>query len=353
MPRILITGGLGFVGSHFAMRFLEKDYYEVILFDNMSDASGGALKNFFYLTEKNKVELERNRLRIILGDIRSFDQLKKAVQDVDVTIHAAAQVAMTSSLEDPRTDFETNAIGSFNVLEAARLSGSDPILGYTSTNKVYGTLDNIPLVEKETRWDYPKDSEYYNGITEDFPLDIAGPYGCSKAAGDMYFRDYAKTYGLKSFVFRMSATYGELQYTTEIHGWIGWLLSCAYYHKPVTIYGDGKQVRGVLHVSDLARGFELAIKNISRVRGHAFNMGGDRENSFSILELLDFIKKEYDIQPSEAKYSGWRKIDQKCFIPSCKKALEFFGWKPEIAKEEGVKRMYNWISGSSNKNKIA
>ncbi|HID90537.1 TPA: NAD-dependent epimerase/dehydratase family protein, partial [Candidatus Bathyarchaeota archaeon] len=225
--------------------------------------------------------------------------------------------------------------------------GSDPIMAYTSTNKVYGTLEGLPLVEKETRWDYPEGSEHYDGITEDQPFDIGGPYGCSKAVGDMYFREYARTYGMRTFVFRMAAIYGELQYATEVHGWVGWFLKRAHEHKPVTIYGDGKQVRGVLHVSDLVRAFEMAINKINRVRGHAFNVGGDRGNSLSIIELLDFMRREFNIAPSEIGYADWRRIDQKCFIANCRKARRYFGWRQRVRKEDGIRRMYNWIRGVS------
>jgi CDP-paratose 2-epimerase len=161
--------------------------------------------------------------------------------------------------------------------------------------------------------------------------------------GDLYFREYARTFGMKTFVFRLSATYGELQYTTEVHGWVGWILKRAYAHKPINIFGDGKQVRGVLHVSDLVRAFEAAIKNINKTRGHAFNIGGDRENSLSILELLQLLKTKFNIEPSKIQYLDWRKIDQKCYIANCKKAHKFFGWKPTVPKEEGIEKMYNWV----------
>jgi len=267
------------------------------------------------------------------------------MKDVNVVIHTAAQVAMASSLTDPKFDFEVNALGSFNVLEAARLAALDPVMSYTSTNKVYGTLDDVPLVEKETRWDYSPESKYYEGITEDHPMAIGGPYGCSKAVGDLYFREYARTFGMKTFVFRMSATYGELQYTTEVHGWVGWILNRALHQESINIFGDGKQVRGVLHVSDLVRAFEVAIHNINKTKGQAFNIGGDRVNSLSIIELLQLLKMKFNIEPSKINYLDWRKIDQKCFIANCRKAYETFGWKSTVSKEQGVERMYNWIKG--------
>lgn len=343
MQRILITGGLGFVGSHLALNYLNKGEYEVILFDNLSDESRGALRNFYYLTRKCREKFQEGILKIVPGDVRNFDAIKEVMKDVDVIIHTAAQVSMIPSIKNPTVDFEINCLGSFNVLEAARRSDGDPILGYTSTNKVYGTLEKLQLVSKEKRWDYPEGSAYYNGIMEDQPLDLGGPYGCSKAVGDLYFREYHRTYGMKTFVFRMSSIYGELQYTMEVHGWIGWILSRALHQQPVTVYGDGKQVRGILYVKDLAQAFELAVENVNKTAGEAFNMGGNRENSLSILELLELLKKMFNIAPSKVEYSNWRKVDQKCFIPNCRKALEYFGWKQEVSKEEGIRRMYEWM----------
>lgn len=340
MSKVLVTGGAGFIGSHLVTHFLKEDYH-VVLFDNLYDPGGGALKNLIKSIQENYGK----SLDVFIGDLRDAPRLHDAMKDVDIVIHTAAQTAMVPSLQNPRLDFEINALGSFNVLEAARLCGSDPIIGYTSTNKVYGRLtkEDVSLVEKETRWDYAEGSKYYDGITEDYPLDIGGPYGISKGVGDMYTLEYAKTYGLKTFVFRMAAIYGELQYTMEIHGWVGWILSRAYQNKPIRIFGDGKQVRGILHVSDLINAFGLAIKNIKQIKGHAFNMGGDRRNSSSILELLVFLKEELGIEPSKITYQDWRSVDQKCFIPNCKKAYNMLGWQIKVPKEEGISRMYDWI----------
>ncbi|MFX0201537.1 MAG: NAD-dependent epimerase/dehydratase family protein [Candidatus Hodarchaeota archaeon] len=342
MSKVLITGGAGFIGSHLVTHFLEEDFH-VILFDNLYDPSKGALKNLVMLLQKK----DDYSLEVCIGDLRDARRVQDAMQDVDIVIHTAAQTAMVPSLQNPRLDFEINALGSFNILEAARLCESDPIIGYTSTNKVYGRLikEDVSLVEKKTRWDYVEGSKYYDGISEEYPLDIGGPYGISKNIGDMYTLEYARTYGLKTFVFRMSAIYGELQYAIEVHGWIGWILTRAYQNKSITIFGDGKQVRGILHVSDLINVFDLAIKNIKRAKGHAFNIGGDRRNSFSILEFLTFLKEEFGIEPSRVNYSDWRAIDQKCFIPNCKKAFDMLGWQIKVSKEEGIRRMYDWIRG--------
>lgn len=342
MSKVLVTGGAGFIGSNLVKHYL-KEGYHVVLFDNLYDPSGGALKNLAMLLQKEY----RKSLEVCIGDLREPRRIQEAMKDVDIVIHTAAQTAMVPSIHDPRLDFEINALGSFNVLEAARLCESDPIIGYTATNKVYGRLtkEDVSLVEKETRWDYAEGSKYYNGINEDYPLDTGGPYGISKAVGDMYTLEYAKTYGMKTFVFRMAAIYGELQYTTEIHGWVGWILTQAYQHKPIRVFGDGKQVRGILHVSDLVNAIDLATKNISKIKGQAFNMGGDRINSLSILELLAFLKEEFSIEPSKIRYEDWRIIDQKCFIPNCQKAHDLLGWKIKTPKEEGIKRMYDWMRG--------
>ncbi|MFX0212187.1 MAG: SDR family NAD(P)-dependent oxidoreductase [Candidatus Hodarchaeota archaeon] len=340
MLKVLVTGGAGFIGAHLVTHFLKEDFH-VVLFDNLSDPGGGAIKNLVKLIQKK----DNKSLEICIGDLREVRRVQEAMKDVDIVIHTAAQTAMVPSLQDPRLDFEINALGSFNVLEAARLCESDPIVGYTATNKVYGRLlkENVSLVEKETRWDYAEGSKYYDGITEDYPLDIGGPYGISKTVGDMYTLEYARTYGMKTFAFRMSAIYGELQYTTEVHGWVGWILTQANQHNPITIFGDGKQVRGILYVSDLINAFDLAIKNIQRVKGQAFNIGGDRRNSFSIIELLAFLKEEFCLEPSSVNYTDWRKIDQKCFIPNCKKAHDMLGWQIQVPKEEGVRKMYDWM----------
>ena len=251
---------------------------------------------------------------------------------------------MTTSIEDPEEDFETNGRGTFNVLEAVRSSGSDPVLFYTSTNKVYGDLTRkqVRLVAKDKRWDFA-DAEYADGVSEDYPLDFEGPYGCSKGAGDAYCLDYARTFGLKTVVFRMSAIYGTGQYPTEDQGWVGWFIRRALSNEPITIFGDGKQVRDILFVTDLLNAFDKALENVEVTRGQVYNMGGGRSNSFSVLELLDFLSAELGIKPSEVKYGPWRLADQKVYISNTARARKVFNWTPEVSKEEGTTRLYHWI----------
>jgi CDP-paratose 2-epimerase len=341
--KILITGGAGFVGSNLVEHFLKKGN-EVIVFDNLSRPGGGAEKNLKILMEKNK---NNPKFRFVKGDIRVMPQLEKEMKDVDVVFHVAAQTAMTTSITNPAEDFEVNALGSFNVLEAARKSGCNPVMIYTSTNKVYGDLTkkNVELVEKETRWDFAS-KEFTNGVDEEYPLDFEGPYGCSKGIGDAYFLDYARTFGMKNVVFRMSGIYGIAQHPTEDQGWVAWIVRRAIEKQPITIYGDGKQVRDILFCSDLVKAFETAIENINKTRGQPYNIGGSRKNSMSIIELLNFMKNTLKIQPSKVGYDEWRRADQKVYISNTAKAKKDFGWEPETPMEAGITKMFNWLNGA-------
>ena len=338
--KVIITGGAGFIGSNLTEHWLSKEC-QVTVFDNLSRPGGGAKKNIEYLLNKYK---GNPSFEFVLGDVRNLEQLKKAMKDVDTVMHVAAQTAMTTSIEDPVGDFETNARGTFNVLEAAASSGSDPIVIYTSTNKVYGDLTRKPvkLVEKEKRWDFVNE-EYLEGIDEDYPLDFEGPYGCSKGVGDAYCLDYARTFGLKTVVFRMSGIYGMGQHPTEDQGWVALFIRRAIEKKPITIYGDGKQVRDILFITDLLEAFDQAMKNIEHTKGQAYNIGGGRGNSISILELLEFLEKDLAIKPSEVSFGPWRLADQKLYISNTQRAKREFGWEPKVSKEEGIKRLYEWM----------
>jgi len=344
IKKVLITGGAGFIGSNLAEHWLSKGSW-VTVFDNLSRPGGGAKKNIEYLLSKYQ---GNPNFEFVQGDVRDLAQLRKVMNDVDVVFHVAAQTAMTTSIEDPVEDFETNARGTFNVLEAARESDSNPVIIYTSTNKVYGDLTRKPvkLVEKEKRWDFA-DEEYFEGVDEDYPLDFEGPYGCSKGIGDAYCLDYARTFGLKTVVFRMSGIYGMGQHPTEDQGWVAWFIRRAMEKKPITIYGDGKQVRDILFITDLLEAFDKAVENIEHTRGQAYNIGGGRENSISILELLEFLEKDLGIKPSEVNFGPWRLADQKVYISNTRKAKREFGWEPKVSREEGIKRLYEWMKRSS------
>jgi len=340
MKSVLITGGAGFVGSNLTEYYLSKEY-RVTIFDNLSRPGGGAEKNIEYLMNKYK---DTPNFDFVQHDVRNLGQLREAMKDVDAIFHLAAQTAMTTSIEKPEDDFETNARGTFNVLEAIRGSDSDPVIIYTSTNKVYGDLTRKPvkLLEQEKRWDFA-DKVYSKGIDEDYPLDFGGPYGCSKGIGDAYCLDYARTYGLKTVVFRMSGIYGMGQYPTEDQGWVAWFIRCAMERKPITIYGDGKQVRDILFITDLLQVFDMALDNIEQAKGQTYNIGGGRNNSISILELLKFLPEHLCIEPSEVRFGPWRLADQKVYISNTQKAKRDLDWEPMVSKEEGIRKLYEWM----------
>lgn len=336
--KVLITGGAGFIGSH-AAEYYAKKGAKVICYDNLSRADLLQKKinqrfNWNYLKKFPNVQLIR-------GDVRNFARLRKATRGVDVIIHTAGQTAVTTSLKDPRTDFEVNALGTFNVLEAARLSRKKPTVIYCSTNKVYGeNVNKIKVIEKESR--YAFEEKFKKGIPETLPIDLCEhtPYGCSKLAGDLYVQDYGHLYGLKTGVFRMSCIYGERQFGVEDQGWVAWFVIATLLGKPITIYGDGKQVRDVLYVKDLVKAFDLFIK--SNLTQEVFNMGGGAKNTLSLLELIDILEKKSG-EKSRIEYDDWRTSDQKVYISDISKARAKLKWKPQVSPGKGVGRLMKWV----------
>lgn len=339
--RILITGGCGFIGCNLADYFLREDS-EIIVYDNL--ARNG--------TEKNKRWLEENHKRnltFVNGDIRDFESLKKVVKDVDRVFHTAAQVAVTSSVKNPKEDFDINALGTFNILEAARQSNTDPVLFYTSTNKVYGNkVNEIPISEKEFRYEFT-DGNFSNGIPETFPTDADEhtPYGSSKYAADVYVRDYASVFGMKTVTFRMSCIYGLRQFGNEDQGWVVHFLISSVLNKPIVIYGSGKQVRDVLFIDDLINAVDLAVTNINRTKGEVFNMGGGPNNTMSLLELLNIINTRRT-EKIKVSFEDWRPFDQKLYISDIAKAKKYFYWEPKIDKEAAVNKILDWIEGNTH-----
>jgi len=341
MGRILVTGGAGFIGSNVAEYYAKKGE-EVIALDNLSRAEilgkvvGDPLYNWNYLKQYGN-------LKLVKGDIRSFEQVRGIAKDVDVIIHVAAQVAVTTSIANPRIDFEINMLGTFNVLEVARLEDANLI--FASTNKVYGeNVNRIPVIEKETRYEFA-DPNFREGIPETFPIDLTGhsPYGCLKLAADIYVQDYAHTYGLKTGVFRMSCIYGERQFGVEDQGWVSWFAIATLTSKPITIYGDGKQVRDVLYVEDLVNVFDKFLN--SNLKHEVFNIGGVPKNTLSLLELLEMLKRMSGMNP-KISFAEWGPADQKVYISNINRAKILLNWEPKTTPEDGIKRLVNLISNN-------
>lgn len=336
--RILVTGGAGFIGSHVAEYYAEKGD-EVICYDNLS--RGRLFKKEINVTYNWDYLKNFSNVKLVKGDIRDFEKLKELTKDIDVIIHAAAQTAVTISLQDPKVDFEVNALGTFNILEAARLSNSRPVIIYCSTNKVYGeNVNKVRVVEKEIRYIF--EDRFKNGIPETFPIDLCEhtPYGCSKLAGDLYIQDYGRLYNLRTGIFRMSCIYGTRQFGVEDQGWVAWFTIATILGKLITIYGDGKQVRDVLDVSDLVDAYDAFIK--SDLPYGVFNIGGGAENIISLLELLKILEDSTG-KRSKITFSDWRPSDQKVYISDINDTKEKLHWSPKVSPKEGIKRLVEWV----------
>jgi CDP-paratose 2-epimerase len=333
----LVTGGCGFVGSNVAARLLLEGWRPV-LFDDLSRE--GAADNLRWLTEKGGCEFRR-------GDTREFKDLDRAIRETQpsVIFHLAGQVAMTTSMNDPRRDFETNVAGSINLLESVRLAKLPCAIVYASSNKVYGQLNGVSLKEEATRYSAPGFPE---GIAETAALEFETPYGCSKGAADQYMLDYARTFGLNTVVFRHSTIFGGRQYATFDQGWVGWFCRQALETKknpqrpPFTISGDGKQVRDLLFVDDAVDCYLAAARRIQDVRGQAFNIGGGMRNSCSLLELFALLEKWLGVSLHYQRLP-WRHSDQKFFVADIAKARRLLGWEPRVGREEGLQRMLAWV----------
>ncbi len=332
MEKVLITGGAGFIGCNAADFFAEKASKLVVL-DNFSRPGGR--ENLAWLRERH------SNVEVVEADVvKDQAKLGNAVKGSDMVCHFAAQVAVTKSVKNPREDFEINALGTFNVLEAARKNADQAVFFTSSTNKVYGGMEQVEIVEKNGRYQY---KDYPKGISEEALLDFHSPYGCSKGCSDQYTRDYARIYGLKTVVFRQSCIYGQRQFGIEDQGWVAWFAIAAALGKKLTIYGDGKQVRDVLFIDDLVRAYGLAFEAIKKTGGQIFNIGGGPQNTMSLLELLGFLE-EFSGKKIDVGFSDWRPGDQPVFVSDISKAEKFFGWQPKVGAKEGVKRLYEWVS---------
>ena len=330
--KYLITGGCGFIGSNFADILLRRGE-DVTVLDNLSRK--GTIHNLQYLQKKYP------EVKFVHCDIRSdLEKIRIAVEKADVIFHLAGQVAVTTSFINPREDFDINAFGTFNLLEAVRKSENRPIVLYASTNKVYGGMTDIEEIKKNNRYIY---KDLPQGINEDRILDFHSPYGCSKGVSDQYVRDYSRMYKIKTVVLRQSCIYGTRQFGIEDQGWVAWFVIAAYLGKTIKIYGDGMQVRDLLFVDDLFSAWDLAVKNIDSVSGEVFNVGGGPAYSLSLLELLahlnTFLKKDI-----EHSFDHWRPGDQPVYISDISKIKKRLNWEPTISPEEGVRKLVDWVA---------
>jgi CDP-paratose 2-epimerase len=331
---ILIFGGAGFIGSNWTERLLKTTEAKVHVFDNLSRQ--GARHNLEYL---QKIAGRTGRLQITIGDVRDATMVGRVVKYATEIYNLAAQVAVTTSLLDPRLDFDVNLGGTFNILEAARQHGQNPYLLFTSTNKVYGNSCDGEVRTEDNRYAPIK------GTDESQPLDFHSPYGCSKGAADQYVRDYARIYGLRSVVFRMSCIAGPRQFGSADQGWVAHFLYSALNGKPLTIYGDGRQVRDVLYVEDLLCAFEAAYANREKTAGQIYNIGGGLDNTVSLLELMDRVE---ELTGSRAGYNVAEKRagDQQIYVTDWGKFSSHTGWKPEVGLDGILKSIYKWYRGN-------
>jgi len=329
----LITGGAGFIGSNYVHRLVQRGE-QVTVFDNLSRR--GAEANLRWLQS----EFGRDAFRFIRGDIRNAALMTAMAIDVDVIVHLAAQVAVTTSVQHPREDIEINAMGTFNVLEGARLSPNRPMVVYASTNKVYGSMEGLIVEETPSRYVY---RDYANGIPESYPIDFHSPYGCSKGAGDQYVRDYARIYDLPTVVFRQSCIYGPRQFGVEDQGWLAWFLIAATFGYPITIYGNGKQVRDVLYVADLLDAYDKAVAQVDRISGQIYNLGGGPENQMSVWHEFGPTLERLLGRPVPVNWDDWRPGDQRIFVADIRRAERDLGWRPRVGVEQGIERLFHWV----------
>ena len=333
----VVTGGAGFVGTNVVSRLAEQGK-RVVVVDNLSRPG----------VEQNLTWLQRtygDRIEFELGDVCDAQTLRRALRHASEVFHLAAQVAVTTSLDDPLHDLEVNTLGTLTLLEELRRLDEPPPLLFTSTNKVYGALPDLELVRRGDRWEPRAPLLRETGISEHRALDFCTPYGCSKGAADQYVRDYAKSYGLRTVVFRMSCIYGPHQHGNEDQGWVAHFLLRARAEEPLTIYGDGAQVRDILYVDDLVDAMQLALAHACEpeVRGQAFNIGGGPANTVSLLELLDLIATLEDAAPI-VDWAEERTGDQRYYVSDTTRFGELTGWRPRVDVREGVTALHRWLA---------
>ncbi len=329
MKKIFITGGAGFIGSNAAEYFIKKKW-KVYIFDNLSRKG----------TRVNLNRILSKISKFYFGDVKDFKKLNFILKKIkpNVILHAAGQVAVTKSIENPKKDLEDNLVGTFNLLESLRKNKLKSKFIYTSTNKVYGNLSNLKLFKKKFRYQFKNSKK---GINENKNLDLHSPYGCSKGAADQYVNDYARIYNIDAFVLRQSCIYGINQFGIEDQGWVAWFVIASIMKKKFKIYGDGKQVRVILYIDDLCDLFHKISVSKKKSKNIIFNVGGGNKFSLSLLELINILKKK-KLNP-KFTYSKWRKGDQKIYISDNSKIINQFNWRPKTNPNKGIDILIQWI----------
>ena len=330
----LVTGGAGFVGTNLADR-IASEGGRVLVLDDLSRA--GVEQNLRWLTERHGGTVD-----VEIADVCDRDAVGRAIAHAHRVVHLAAQVAVTTSLDEPVRDAAVNLQGTINVLEAARARRRPPAILFTSTNKVYGGLDDVELAERSTRYEPVDERLRARGIDERRPLRFCTPYGCSKGAADQYVLDYADSYGLATTVFRMSCVYGPHQFGTEDQGWVAHFLIRALEDAPITVFGDGKQVRDLLYVDDLVEACTCALDDAERLAGRAFNIGGGARNCVSLIELLELVE-ELNGQPPTVEFAPWRAGDQRYYVSDTAAFEAATGWRPRTSPHDGVRHLHEWL----------
>jgi len=331
--KILITGGAGFIGVNSAHMFANNGW-DVVVLDNLS-RRGGEL-NLTWLSDRHSIVFEKADVRdaVLIAEIMKSHQ-------PDVLLHLAAQVAVTTSVVNPREDFDINALGTLNILEAVRLHSPDTFFINASTNKVYGKMKDLGVVERNGRYEY---ENLITGVSEHRNLDFHSPYGCSKGVADQYTIDYSRVYDLQTVTLRQSCIYGPRQFGVEDQGWVAWFTIAATLDKAITVYGDGKQIRDVLHVNDLVAAYQSVIEHKDSVSGEALNIGGGPENTLSLLELIRYLEANLGKKLSP-QWDDWRPGDQPVFVCDLQRAKKLLNWSPRISVDNGVNQLIDWVKG--------
>ena len=338
MSKYLVTGGAGFIGSNYAHRLIARGD-SVVVYDNLSRRGTDA--NLTWLRDTHG----HGAFSLVVGDVRDGPSLARAAAGADVVVHLAGQTAVTTSVADPRSDFETNALGTFNALEAARLNTPHPTLIYSSTNKVYGCMEDACVVERSTRYEY---RDLPHGVSEKQPLDFHSPYGCSKGAGDQYVRDYARIYGLPTVVLRQSCIYGPRQMGMEDQGWVAWFMIAALAGRPITIFGDGKQVRDVLYIDDLLDAYDAAVARIDVTAGQVYNVGGGPDLIMSVWSEFRPRLEALLGRDIVVAWGDWRPGDQRIYVSDISRAIRDLGWHPKTSLDDGLCRLFAWVRSNEN-----